>query len=82
MKSHANPSSGATYELEGLPGDLIFNIEYLKWIKTHAQRIHFNYNTKGMAVFFGDGVRGAIARINRWDYENRLNSLLMIQALQ
>jgi DNA polymerase III sliding clamp (beta) subunit (PCNA family) len=65
MKSHANPSSGATYELEGLPGDMVFNIEYLKLIKTHAQRIHFNYNTKGMAVFFGDGVRGAIARINR-----------------
>jgi len=60
VKSHADINEGATFELEGSPEGIIFNIGYLKLIKAHAKRIHFMYNTKGLAVFFGDGVRGGI----------------------
>lgn len=60
MKSHADKNEGATIELEGLKPDLVFNIDYLKLIKPHAQKIHFLYHAKGLSVFFGEGVRGGI----------------------
>lgn len=60
LKSHTEPDLGASIELEGLTEGLIFNVDYLKLIKPFAKRIHFKYAPNGLAVFFGDGIRGGI----------------------
>jgi len=64
MCSESNSLNGANYEVEGLINGLAFNANYLKLIKEHAHRVHFNANERGMALFFGDNVRGAIMKVN------------------
>lgn len=47
---------GASYDIEGLPPDLVFNLDYLRMIGPHAKTADFNVNDK-MAVFYGDNFR-------------------------
>lgn len=64
--SHLIDSEGATYGVEGLPKDTAFNAEYLKLIKPHCHKMHFNANDKGLSLFFSeDGLtRGGIMKVN------------------
>lgn len=62
--SHVHPAEGASYQVEGIPNDLAFNSIYLKIIREHCHKIQFNINNRGMALFFGDNVRGAIMKVN------------------
>lgn len=62
--SHPNAELGSTYEVEGLTNGIGFNGNFLKLIKEHFGSVHFNYNEKGMNLFFGKGVRGGIMKVN------------------
>ncbi len=64
ISSSVDPLNGTTYDIEGLKNGLIFNIEYLKLIRPHLHKIHFDVNERGLALFFGENVRGGIMKIN------------------
>lgn len=64
MRSHLSPDAGASYEIYGLPKGPIFDIKQLKAIEPFVKLIDFTVtgrNGNPMTIFYGDGVRGAIA---------------------
>ena len=63
MQSHGITNVGASYEVEGLPKGPVFAIRQLNLIKPHAATVDwFAAGLNGTyCVFFGDGIRGAIA---------------------
>lgn len=60
--SHHDSSVGASYELQGLPHDLMaFNAEYLQIVRKAFCSVDFQLFDSGCkAFFFGDNVRGAL----------------------
>ena len=67
MQSHGITNVGASYEVEGLPKGPVFTIKQLTLIKPHAKTV--DWFAAGMngtyCMFFGDGIRGAIAGRSR-----------------
>ena len=63
ISSHYNTELGASFEVEGLKNGLAFNVNYLKLIRQHTHMVQFDANDRGMALFFGDNVRGAIMKV-------------------
>jgi len=65
VRSHADPSVGALYEVLGIKEGPIFNIKQLLNIKAHIKTVDFNVSVQGgnMLLWFGDNCRGAITGI-------------------
>lgn len=63
LRSHDNPSQGASYEVPGLPKGPAFPAKQLAMIRNYATRIDFL--AKDCLLFFGDNVRGAIAGVRQ-----------------
>lgn len=55
---------GANFEVEGLDVTAAFNIDYLKLIQPHMQKVAFGATARGVTLFFGDRVRGGIMPMN------------------
>jgi hypothetical protein len=64
MRSHTQDGEGASYEVEGLPGNLAFNPKYLKFIQPSFVNVFFD-SENGEALFFNENVRGIIKGIRR-----------------
>lgn len=66
IQSHANPDTGASFEVSGLPRGPIHSIKQLMLIKPHATSVDFFAPTSSgtMLKFFGERIRGAIAGRN------------------
>lgn len=62
MHSHSDDAEGASCDVIGLTDGLAFQIEYLKLIRQHAHNMHFNANERGLALFFGENVRGGVMK--------------------
>ena len=60
MCSHSTEKEGATYEVTGLPGGLVYSIKQLYLIKQYVKTIDFFVEGK-FTYFFGDAIRGVIA---------------------
>lgn len=61
LYSSADIGDGASYEVEGLPGGLVFNIKQLQIIKDLIKTVDFFVDGGKVTLWFGDKVRGAIA---------------------
>jgi len=63
LQSHPSDSTGASYEVLGLPKGPIFNAKQLKLIQSYAKEIDFSAPAPNgtMLKFFGESIRGAIA---------------------
>lgn len=63
MRSHPEEGQGASYEVYGLPKGPTFKIKQLKILEPFIKTIDFFVPHRGhnMTIFYGDGVRGAIA---------------------
>lgn len=62
MHSHKAEGIGATYELAGLPQDLVFSIKQLGFIKPFVKEIDWHvHGSIPMTMFYGSKIRGAIA---------------------
>lgn len=59
MRSHAIESEGASYEIEGLPFPMAFNMQFLRMVEPSFKQVCFD-KEKGKALFFGENARGAI----------------------
>lgn len=56
-------ADSSSHDIESMETVISLNANYLKIIKPHCARMHFNCTDK-LSLFFGDNVRGAIARVN------------------
>lgn len=63
LHSHENPTSGASYEVVGLPKGPAFPAKQLAMIQPYADRIDFL--AKDCLLFFGSNVRGIIAGVRQ-----------------
>jgi len=64
LRTSFDETTGASYEVEGLPPGKIFSAEYLKLLCSFVTCIDFTtYNDK--ALFFGENIRGAIMACRR-----------------
>lgn len=64
IASHADPSHGACYEVQGLPDGPVFSAKQLLLIKPFAETIDFlaeGPHDSKMLMFFGNRIRGCIA---------------------
>jgi hypothetical protein len=61
-QADACADAGATYEVEGVPAGLIFNLKYLQIIEPYVKTIDFR-GRDGKTFFFGDKVRGVVMQI-------------------
>jgi len=65
IRTHDGEGVGAFYEIEGIPPDLCFDIDYVKMFAPHASKVDFvasvpNGNT---LAFFGESFRGLLMHI-------------------
>lgn len=63
MKSHEDEGVGATFDIYGLPKGPVLNIKQLRMVEPLIKTVDFQvpHSDHRMTLFYGDGVRGAIA---------------------
>lgn len=62
IHSHADDNSGASYEVDGLTANAVFNAKHLKLLDGMIKTIDFTGN-KGISYFYGDNIRGALTQV-------------------
>jgi DNA polymerase III sliding clamp (beta) subunit (PCNA family) len=66
ISSHPSLEEGASYAVAGIIDGIGFSGNFLKIIKDHFKKVHFNFNERGMNLFFNETgtVRGGIMKVN------------------
>lgn len=62
IHTHQDDITGASYEVEGLNANVVFNAKHLKLLDGIIKTIDFTGN-KGVSFFYGDNIRGALTQI-------------------
>lgn len=62
VQTHADESTGASYEVAGLTANVMFNIKHLLLLEGRIKTIDFVGN-KNVSYFYGDNLRGAITQM-------------------
>lgn len=62
IQTHQDETTGASYEVEGLAANVVFNAKHLKLLDGMIKTIDFTGN-KGVSFFYGDNIRGALTQI-------------------
>lgn len=62
LRTHSQEQTGAVHEVIGIPQNLRFKAKHLLLAEPHIKKIDF-LGKDGIALFFGDKVRGAITQV-------------------
>lgn len=60
LRTHYEKEIGSSFEIEGLPENRRFNLNYLRMFEPYATQVDFSTDDNRMAMFFGDNFRGVL----------------------